>query len=149
ALVYGNDFFVVPIDLAIGTLCRVTSIDIANNFGETLAVAANASPANTWRLFQLEPTDLFLLPPVAGAGLKGPELESVSFMRDEMANVAWAVESVVEGPTGILRRNERENVASTEPVPAPSTRTAGTPPVFKYQLATSVPDNWYPLIPKH
>jgi hypothetical protein len=148
ALVYGNDFFVVPLDLAVGTVCRLASIEVANNFGERLTVPASTSAGNTWRLFQISQSDLFVLPPVAGVGLEGPELEEVALMRDEMANMAWAVEHVVEGPAGIVRCNERENVDSTAPTAAASTLASDAAPVFEYRLATSVPDNWYPLVPK-
>jgi len=148
ALVYGNDFFVVPLDLAVGTVCRLTSLEVANNFGERLSVPASTSAGNTWRLFQISQSDLFMLPPVAGVGLEGPELEEVALMRDEMANLAWAVEHVVEGPEGIVRCNERDNVDSTAPTAAASTLASDAAPVFEYRLATSVPDNWYPLVPK-
>jgi len=158
ALVYGNDFFVVPLDLAVGTVCRLGSIEVANNFGEQLSVPAGTATGSNWRLFQISQgtasgalnaaTGLFVLPPVAGAGLEGPELELVAMMRDEMANLAWAVEHVVEGPAGIVRCNERENVDSTARTADASTFASDAAPQFEYRLATSVPDNWYPLLPR-
>lgn len=159
ALVYGNDFFVVPLDLAVGTVCRLESVEVANNFGERLTLPASQSTGTTWRLFQISRsapsgapnavTDLFVLPPVCGtADLEGPELEEVSLMRDEMANLAWAVEHVVEGPAGVVRCNELANVDSKTPTPAASTLASDAAPEFEYRLGTSVPDNWYPLIPR-
>jgi hypothetical protein len=42
--------------------------------------------------------DLFFLPPVLGVSLQGAGLEEVLLLRDEMANLAWAVERFVESP---------------------------------------------------
>ena len=44
--------------------------------------------------------DVFFLPPVLGQGLEGTAVEEVLLLRDEMANMAWAVERVVESPVG-------------------------------------------------
>jgi hypothetical protein len=42
-------------------------------------------------------SNLFFLPPTAGRVLDGPDLEEVLLARDEMANMAWAVERSIEG----------------------------------------------------
>jgi hypothetical protein len=158
ALVYGNDFFIVPLDLALGSVARIVSIEVRNNFGETLAVQADGQVApGSWRLFRLakdarssgvgETTDLFFLPPTLGAVQSSDAVEEVAFLRDEMADMGWAVERVVTGPLGPVNRTERERARQTVPPISTAGKATGAPPVFKYQLSTPVPGNWYPLVP--
>ena len=42
--------------------------------------------------------DLFFLPPALLKCLESRPIEEVLFLRDEMANLAWAIERVVESP---------------------------------------------------
>ena len=152
ALEYGNDWFVVPLELEVGSLCRVTSLVVTNTFGERLLVPHAGEvdgPTSPWRMFMLTGDErrLFFLPPVLGPTLQSAPIEDVLFLRDEMANVAWAVERVVQRDSGhpvdrfdayqeLRRRRERE-----APPETPSTDAAA------YRLGTSVPDYWIPLLP--
>ena len=159
AIAYGNDWFVVPVDLPVGSLCRIVSLTVTDTFGvRTLipSVAASKHPAApTWRMFRHSidrtagagspPSDHFFLAPTLMRTMEGKPLEEVLFLRDEMANLAWGVERVVEGPTGraVDRRQvyrERQNSIS----PAPSGAQKGA---FAWRLASEVPDYWIPLIP--
>jgi hypothetical protein len=172
ALVYGNDWFVVPVEIAVGSLCRIGSLIVTNTFGErmlishTTAVDGAQSP---WRMFGLsrdahssntgspDPSeavkfeDVFFLPPVLGLSLEGTALEEVLFLRDEMANMAWAVERVVESPISCpvnrfevfqerRHRQERAAASASSDQPAPTT-------ALVYRLGTDVPDYWIPLLP--
>ena len=49
---------------------------------------------------------LLFLPPVVAGALDGEPIEEVQLLRDEMANLAWAVERVVEGADGQAARPE-------------------------------------------
>ena len=165
-LVYGNDFFYVPVELPIGSLCVTRSLVITDNFGErTLIKSASQADGATarWRMFTLSDDrleaapattgdEMFLLPPALGPSLQGEELEDVLFLRDEMANMAWAVERKVEGPSGLPldrhqalqeqnQRREQEQEAQDPGSTSPS--TGG----LEYQLASDVPDQWFPLFP--
>jgi hypothetical protein len=156
AVSYGNDWFVIPVDLPVGSLCRTTSLVVTNTFGEHFVIRPASQAGEqyaAWRMFQLssvpqpgraatvtEP-DLFLLPPAVVASLESRPVEEVLFLRDEMANLAWAVERVVESATERpLNRFEQERYPAQEPV----AQSADTP---RYRLATAVPDNWVPLLP--
>jgi hypothetical protein len=149
---YGNDHFIIPVRLEVGGLCRITSLVVTDNFGGRTRVAhASASDGST-RLFELTGEGevgpgrfLFLAPSLANV-IEGAPVEEVRFIRDEMANVAWAVERVVEGPTGRpvdryeayqdeLRRNPR--VPGAVQTSAPLT----------YLVQTRVPPHWIPLLP--
>jgi hypothetical protein len=83
----------------------------------------------------------FFLPPTLPRTLDGTPLEEVLFMRDEMANVAWAIERTIENPIEqpVRRYEERD----TAPQPA-SDLALGLP---RYLLSSQVPSNWIPLLP--
>ena len=154
ALEYGNDWFLVPLEMDVGSLCRVRSLIVANTFGErmliphTTQVDGESSP---WRAFALsnDSQQLFFLPPVLGPSLQSAPIEDVLFLRDEMANVAWAVERVVQSPAGppldrfeAFQEARRRNEAEAPAVPV--TPAEGT---VAYRLGTTVPDYWIPLLP--
>jgi hypothetical protein len=69
-------------------------------------------------------------------------IEEVLFLRDEMANMAWGVERIVESATEEpLNRNEQERRAlAATPEPRSDNKLI-------YRLATEVPNNWVPLLP--
>jgi hypothetical protein len=94
--------------------------------------------------------DVFFLPPVLGQMLEGPSVEEVQLLRDEMANMAWAVERVIQSPGGyrldrseaLQERRRRQEAAAPD---------SGAEPVatgmLAYRLGTTVPDYWIPLLP--
>jgi hypothetical protein len=153
---FGNDWYVIPIDLDVGTLTRTRSLVVTDSFGvQTLISPVNdpAKPASGWSMFELSPvqrdggpprrpqSNLLFLAPSLSRALEGRPLEEVLFMRDEMANMAWAVEHVVQGPI-----EERIEPAAA---PDPSQASLPTPSaVPRYRLATDVPSNWLPLLPQ-
>jgi hypothetical protein len=100
----------------------------------------------------LKSQDLFFLPPVLGVSLESAAVEEVLFLRDEMANMAWAVERVVESPIGRpLDRFEafqetRRRQEQATPQANPNGQSQATASVT-YRLGTSVPDYWVPLLP--
>jgi hypothetical protein len=82
--------------------------------------------------------DAFVLPASAMQRLTSRPVADVHLLRDEAANLAWAVEAVVEGPDGVARPTERELPAQPSP---PSTGP------LRYRLGGSVPPNWFPFVP--
>ncbi len=156
AISYGNDWFVIPADLEVGSLTRTLSLIVTNTFGERFLVRSSndAGPQfATWRMFQLSAmrqpgtalsvpdASLFMLPPATLTTLESRPIEEVLFLRDEMANMAWGVEKVIESAIEQpLNRFEQQRYQEP-PQPDQSDE------MLKYQLATEVPDNWVPLIP--
>jgi hypothetical protein len=153
---YGNEWYVIPIDLDVGTLTKTRSLVITDSFGvQTLISPVNdpSKPATGWSMFELSAvqrkdtpplrprSNLLFLAPALLKTIDSRPLEEVLFMRDEMANMAWAVEHVVQGT--IENRLQPGAVAD-----AP--QTAVTPPsaLPQYRLATDVPVNWTPLLPQ-
>lgn len=96
--------------------------------------------------------EALFLAPVVSSQIDGRPLEEVLFVRDEMADMAWAVERVVQGASGApIDRNEQWNRSLA--TAARTAAAAGPPTVpiapLRYQLATNVPDHWIPLLPVH
>lgn len=150
ALTYGNDWLVAPVDVPFGSLTTIESVVYTTTFGERFVVrpTAQASPDGRWRMFTIAgqdgaAIDGLLVPPGAIAVQDGPPIEEVLFLRDEMANMVWAVERSVQGPSGAARDRARER----EDVPA-----FGKGPVDRaqldYQLQSGVPARWIPYLPR-
>lgn len=165
ATVFGNDWYIIPVSLAVGSLTAVASLVVTNTFGERHLVEPTAkarTAGGRWRMFHVseDPTggttgpelEALFLAPVLSSQNDGRALEEVLFVRDEMADMAWAVESVVEGASGspVDRREQWSRMMAA----AARAQGAGSPPSapiarLRYRLATTVPDHWIPLLPVH
>ncbi len=166
ALVYANDWFVVPSTLPVGALAKIQGLAVTNVFGERFWIEAAGRGVDRnwqrWSMFTINvrnapagapaDTTLLLLPTVAKAQ-SGPPLEEVQLVRDEVANMAWGVETIVALPNGASRKGS-EVAAQTL---AYLTNLAGGgaaagPPLaaaVRYQVMNTVPENWIPFIPVH
>jgi hypothetical protein len=156
AITYGNDWFVIPIELNVGSLCRTDSLVVTDTFGERFLIPSSNDAGEQyrdWRMFQLSSmpqpgqaasvgdANLFLLPSALMKSLESRPLEEVMLLRDEMANMAWGVERVIESASEHpLNRFEQQRY--TAPPPREQSRDK-----VIYKLATAVPDNWVPLLP--
>jgi len=149
ATVYGCDWFVVPIDVDTGSYTTLDDLTYLTTFGERFRVnpASDAGRSGRFRMFQVSIAGQdatlpgLLVPPSARGTLEGRSLEEVLFLRDESANMAWALEKVVQGASGDPRN--RGDEPRTDLAPA-----GPTPPAeLKYILETTVPRYWIPLVP--
>ncbi len=152
---YGNDWYVIPIALPVGSLVESRSLVVTDTFGAQTLIRPVGDPAlpspSGWSMFSLsqpaEPgdatgapvTNLFFLPPTIRP-LEGPVLEEVMLLRDELANLGWAVERRLESPLEIGLETAKD-VVDLAPAPEAPRQT----PV--YRLATPVPAHWIPLLP--
>jgi hypothetical protein len=170
-LVFANDWFIAPFTLDAGRVADVRGLVVTNVFGERIWVDAASRGAdddpNRWGMFQIstagsdlpQPADLSLvLTPSARTVMDGPPMEDVMIARDEMANMVWAVERGITLPSGV-RKNGREAAAETlsffegelesrlgaPPQPPPPALGAKV----RYNVMTTVPENWIPLVPVH
>ncbi len=167
ALVYGNDWFLLPCDLPLGSLAHVRGLRVTTVFGEAFWIEPAGSGADQgWQqrfsLFTFDRTDgtgpsadggLVLLP-TAPTVLQGDPLEQVALIRDEMANMVWGVERVVTLADGSGVRGveaARETLAAYQRLLAGNAPATATPPSapIRYQAMTSVPENWIPFVPAH
>jgi len=155
ALVYGNDWFVVPIEMPVGGLFRVSKFRVRDVFGvESLVGPSRNVDGVSWTMWQLTnpatsfsaapPADFFFLPPVLAQTLESDPVEEIALFRDEMANMAWGVERRVQGATGAVVDRSRESLRA--PL---SQQIGGTVPdaAILYRLATPVLERWIPFVP--
>lgn len=166
ALIYGNDHFVIPVDLDVGSVCEIRSLVVTDSFGERTLVRSARDvdgPGGVWAMFELSQdrrdgppaapsNELFFLAPALGQTLRGDEIEDVLLIRDEMANMAWAVERSVEGAAGVpvdrfeawQERRRREEQAAEAAAPGSTAPKSGG---LEYGLSSEVPEHWFPLLP--
>jgi hypothetical protein len=158
ALVYGNDYFVVPLSLPVGTICEVQAVIVRDTFGGTWSIPSVATVDGANGPFKLfthalddpnataPPGQTLLVPPMAGAARPGRPVERVRFVRDEPAEMAWGIEETVQGAAGRpVQRPEWQrqlDQAAREQAPPP-------PPgdELTYELLTPPPAWWLPLVP--
>ncbi len=153
ALIYGNDWLVVPLDTPFGSFLTVDSLSSTSTFGDVTVVNPLDDSARTGK-FKLFATSVLsdktswspswlglFMPPSAPVVMEGSPREEVLFLRDEMANLGWAVERSIEAPSGVTRSR------TDEPRPAPITPLTDPGADMDYQLENEVPDWWIPMVP--
>jgi hypothetical protein len=104
ALAFAPDWFLLSLRLPVASLTKVDNLAITDTFGVTTIIksAEEVRPDANWSLWKLTEADgrlgyLFLPPPNISFLLSEP-IEEVAMMRDEAANLAWAVHRVPVGP---------------------------------------------------
>ena len=158
---YGNDWFVVPLTLPVGSVTSVNSLVVTDTFGvRTLLrpIGDRTLPAANWSMWQhaylrraggdataRPASNLFFLPPASGRVLDATPLEDVLMMRDEMANLAWAIERTIESPIEQAIRRDAMVARSAGTIPPATPGDPNAP--SRYLLASTVPPNWIPLLP--
>jgi hypothetical protein len=155
-LIYGDDWFVIPMEAKVGSLLRVDHLVVRDVFGvNTLVQPAGAGERNRWQRFSMfglatDDTsggrlDVLFVPPTVPSDLAGPHLEEVVFLRDEMANMAWGVEkSLANGlaePISGFDAYVAEREARPEDAPDEE-------PALRFRLMSTVAENWFPFLPR-
>ena len=157
ALVYSNDWFVVPVTVPTGTLADVRGVAVTDVFGDRTWVGPATSPS--WSMFTLATAGQDAVPgshvlarfASATRTLDGPALDDVTLARDESANMVWAVETGVPSAAdlpvagALAGRRTREFLASKLVAAAPMPAAAP----IRYELMSSVPEQWIPFVPVH
>ncbi|MBK9035475.1 MAG: hypothetical protein IPL61_30165 [Myxococcales bacterium] len=150
-LVHGNDWYLVPFEQPVGTMCT-SEVRVVDVFGASTDIprAEAGATAGTGRfaMFAIAGDGGALAPfhlvshSASAAVQDGPPVEEVRFLRDEMANLVWAVEHTTAGTLGSGRRaadRPTEPVVGEAPLPVGAT--------LRYRLQSPVPRHWFPLQP--
>lgn len=153
ALIYGNDWFVVPIDLPVGSVTSIDSLKLTDSFGVEAQIGRSVSAtSHPFRLFELDAPSgpqrveqLFFLAPAVAEVSESPPTEHVVFFRDEMANLVWGVERIYQGGAGtpVERFEEHQRRLGEQQ----QIETDFGDAQLLYRLQTDVPDHWYPFVP--
>jgi hypothetical protein len=156
-LVQGNDWFMLPLELPVGSLCHVDSLVVHDVFGGlTLVERADRDPApagERWTMFSTTAgdsargyADYFILPPSAAGVLQSSApIEAVHMLRDQMANMAWAVEHETENDIGLARSGHEREFAAQAEVGVTTNQGDGAP--LRWVIQTPMPRHWIPLVP--
>jgi hypothetical protein len=145
ALTYGNDWFLMPVELPIGSLCHRRSLVVIDTFGQQTLIRSSADvdrADSPWRMFHVAP-DVFFLAPALVSGLEAAPVEEVLFARDETANLVWAIERIVESPAGGGSPRVETTTSASD-----ATSDSAAPAVPSYRVMTPVPRNWIPFVPR-
>ena len=167
ALVYANDWFVLPYTLPAGAVATIRGFAVTNVFGERFWIDAAGSGANAswqrWSMFTIDvrgqpgaaaDTSLLVLPTIARVQ-EGPPAEEVTLVRDEVANMVWGMERTVPLATGGTRPGLE---AARQLLAFLQARVGGAPPppaagggdaAVRYLAMTTVPEHWIPFVPVH
>lgn len=165
ALLYANDWFLIPYNLPVGSFTRINGLVIRDSFGQNTWVTAAGSGAEDdwqrWNMYSLNQRgdattaeNGLLLPPAVGKILEGEAFEAVNLTRDEMSNMVWGIETKVPMDTGLgkrglnagmeTRRYHKELLGISD-----EEETTATDAKIKFKLMNNVRENWIPFIPVH
>lgn len=167
ALAYGNDWYVLPYAAEADSLVRVQAVLVRDNFGVNTVVRPTTERqqarglAGRFALWTLsrhgnEPAPgaggeaaLFLAPSL-GRSQRGEPIDEVLVLRDEMANVVWAIETVTPAPGGggrdaraAARRLHDAVVSRVSPALPPETPKQAE---LIYRMMSTVPEHWIPMV---
>jgi hypothetical protein len=166
ALLWANDWYVVPVPIdQTGALVRAT-VGVTDSFGVHIPMqqAHQVWRDPSFKMFRLtslsweDPTlgivrgdglsGILFVPPVVPGSFEST-IEEVQVLRDEGANVAWALERLVPGLLGRPVRVKQDALPPLappegEPDAAPDTTA---PTVLRYQPATPARPGWTPFAP--
>lgn len=180
-LVYSNDWFIIPFSLRAGGIASMEALVVTDVFGDRYWIdPAGAGEDADWQRWSFltvsaaerapaprafdrarrdrtartaSDTALLFLPTVPKVQ-EGPPDEDVRLIRDEMANMVWAIEKVIPAPDGWPRSGDnaaQETRLYHERLIAALGGTT-SPPLLaneakvRYDLMSQVPENWIPFI---
>ena len=110
---FSTDWFIMPVELEVGSVCTAESLVVVDTFGQRTLVPHYTEvdgAAGKWHLFKASidqqfssvatplRSRLFLAPTLAGS--LNELIEEVLLLRDELANLAFGVERIAEGLVG-------------------------------------------------
>lgn len=146
-LTYSNDWFWIPMPLKINTLCRVNSLTVTNVFGDIMNYTIQADglndPLSIFSLYQLYNPEnntvqpILYLSPTLNKIQEASPLERLYFMRDEISNLCWAIESIVPSATQTGKDMQITSIENEKPKEE----------ILTYHLGTVPPESWTPFIP--
>lgn len=167
ALVYSNDWFVVPYQVPVGSLSEIQGILVTDTFGQkTLVQAAGKGDQNDWNRWnmfsmttisdplavEVDADNRIFFPPVLTKVQESDPVEMVKFVRDEMANMVWGLEDRIPNMLGESMSGNQaafDLVEFLKKLDTSEEKDQALSGVLKYQLANTIPENWIPFIPMH
>jgi hypothetical protein len=160
ALVTSNDWLLIPLELPAGSISEVQHLVITDVFGQRTQInPAKTLADQSWNGFRLFDVNGFdpsgesshlLVPNPPANKLEASAFEQVNFIRDEIGNLVWGIETLVPdgwggGRDGTEVANQTLAYYSTE-----NSNPTSSNAKFRYLIASqAVPENCIPFIPVH
>jgi hypothetical protein len=157
---FAGDWYRLPVRVPYGAAVHIDALVSTDTFGVATLVPSAASTAGDrpWRMFEhsvatqpdgtpvgVADGSWLMVPPVLAGSMDSVPVEEVALVRDPAADLAWGIEHIIMNAVGRpVRRDEDLRAQDREPPPDPR---AGLPNAWVWRLATSVPENWIPLLP--
>ncbi|WP_407451526.1 hypothetical protein [Fibrobacter sp.] len=182
---YSNDWMIVPLETETGVVLDVEGVVVKDSFGELLYMKEDAEDVDgnkdsdeftdRWNLFGTASAKAFakdnfttarglLFPPVVQKCEESSPIEEVQFLRDEMANMVWGVETKINDGCGgtmdgktlsdaVFRDVDEENAKNEETLIenalTKKTEEANkTEAEYSLLIQNRVPLNWIPFLPE-
>lgn len=155
---FSNDWYMQPVDLPLGSLNTVVELVVTDSHKRARALRAADEPSSpragapgfalfshTWSRNDTPAGTAsgLLLPPASVASQRSGPLETVVLLRDDTADLGWALEVLVESDDGEeIDRVAAANERRPPPVASPPDRS-----VAQYRLETTVDPYQFPLVP--
>ena len=180
ATMYSNDWMLCPLKTELGRYIEVDEVTVYDSFGVKSVInrRAGEQDGDLWQMFTNAPAARgsapadtppgLLFPPSLAYTLEGEPIEQVNFLRDEMANMVWGVETRIDDGCGsyidasllasevqaYLDEDYEAYVKKAQYTvhgdsDGQATVTSDRKSDFKYVLMNSVPLNWIPFVPQH
>ena len=168
--VYGNDWMIAPIEAETGTILDVKKIIVTDTFGERILIEACAqeNPPNDmytfndfWNLFGNAKLHAYtendfrtqkglLFPPTVRRCEESKPIEEVQFLRDEMANMLWGVETIINnGCDGTVSGKDLSDaVLAVVDAGKKESPTLDEEYEYSFLVQNRVPIHWIPFIPQ-
>jgi hypothetical protein len=145
ATVYGNDWFLAPLEVPIGSLTTLDQMLVRDVFDRLHVINRAGRDDPTWSMYTLDSPDadhwaataMLMMP--NSRGHIGEPVEQVSLTRDELANLGWAVQHRITDTRGQLVDCRGVWLQNRPPPKEPGALPA-------YRVQNSVPSYWYPLV---
>lgn len=171
SLVSGSDWYTIPLEMELGELCWINKIEVKDVFGvtteikhydekdkQTKGVVLNEESLKVWDVFKIrdnlpteyDPKQHFLfIAPATTFHLESEPIEEVLFLRDEYANMVWALENRIPNAMGQPVDGFDLHLELYGPFLPPDKEDDKNNPIPIYRLANTVPSNWIPYLPEH
>jgi len=142
-----NNWYLMPLKQTAGTIREMVSVKVVDGFGVITEIGA--IDRGNWRMFTLSGTasgrndgTLLFVPNIALDVLDNDTVEEIVLLRDEDANLVWAVERLYLGANGEPVHNGDRADASTAAIsPSGDDRP-------RYRFSAEVPRYWIPYVPR-
>ncbi len=173
SLVSGSDWFTVPLEMKLGEACWIDRIEVEDVFGVRTIIKndgqkgaiLNTNPLKVWDVFKIRDFDTLIertddnmykeeehflfIAPSTTFRMESQPVEELLFIRDEYANMVWAIEKQIPNALGKSVDGFDLHLELYGPFQTPDADEENEDSIPKFRLANSVPSNWIPYLPSH